>query len=366
MRYLACAFIGFGYTMRYLACAFIGFGYTMRYLACAFIGFGYAMTIGCVTVHSTALRQFARSKFEEDLIKQGAHQSEYIDVHPSAINPWKMYTQLWTPESGISAAKALLIVSHGVNDQSGRFARAVPLFTDKGIAVAAFDHYGHGRSEGLHGFVPSVECFRNAISTALQHFIKIIPQGMPVYLYGESMGGLAVVDSLLHLSTVRQTIKGAVFLNPAIQVHADSVPPAAAVSVLKFLSKLMPRCAMVPQTIKGRIHPDPKVEADIFATPGSYNGWMRLKTGTVILDVSAGIQQQPVPSELPPVYVVVGEQDRCTDPVASRRFFEKWQKSCRQLQFESIANGYHYLTVTEQDLINVFNPIINWILYQSK
>ena len=64
-----------------------------------------------------------------------------------------LYEQCWLPDAEPSAA---VVVVHGINEHSGRYARLAGDLTRHGYAVYAMDLRGHGRSEGDRAMVPRV------------------------------------------------------------------------------------------------------------------------------------------------------------------------------------------------------------------
>jgi alpha-beta hydrolase superfamily lysophospholipase len=96
----------------------------------------------------------------------------------------KIYYQAWTPES---TARAVLLLSHGFGEHSGRYRNLADKFVPLGYAVYALDHRGHGRSEGPRGQVESA----NDFIVDLRAFFDMVRErhpGLPIYLVGHSMG----------------------------------------------------------------------------------------------------------------------------------------------------------------------------------
>ncbi|WP_126653867.1 alpha/beta fold hydrolase [Chryseobacterium aureum] len=62
---------------------------------------------------------------------------------PSNINnESQLFYTLFSPET----AKATLLIVHGMQEHSGRYAEIAEYFADHGIAVLTYDHLGHGKS----------------------------------------------------------------------------------------------------------------------------------------------------------------------------------------------------------------------------
>ncbi len=82
-------------------------------------------------------------------------------------------------------ARVLLV--HGIAEHSGRYEHIGAKLAEAGFSVLAYDHYGHGRSGGVRGHVPSFDVFLDDLEDNLG---ELRDSGDPVILFGHSMGGL--------------------------------------------------------------------------------------------------------------------------------------------------------------------------------
>ncbi|URE40607.1 Putative lysophospholipase [Musa troglodytarum] len=116
--------------------------------------------------------------------------------------------------------RALICMIHGYgNDISWTF-QATPIFlAQHGFACFALDLPGHGRSQGLRAFVSDVDA---VACDCLAYFrsVRQSPelQGLPCFLFGESMGGALCL--LIHLleQEGEQRWDGAVLVAPMCKV----------------------------------------------------------------------------------------------------------------------------------------------------
>lgn len=105
----------------------------------------------------------------------------------------RQFFRLWLPGQPPCAAVVLI---HGLGDHSGCFARLAEDFTAAGLAVFACDLYGNGQTEGLRGDAPSYDLLLNEAEALLRRARQRFP-GVPLVLYGHSMGGGLVLNLLL-------------------------------------------------------------------------------------------------------------------------------------------------------------------------
>ena len=96
----------------------------------------------------------------------------------------EIFFQKWVVEK----ARAVLILVHGVGEHSGRYGNLLKSLAGKNISVFALDHRGHGKSEGKRGHVDSFMDYIYDLKLFTE-FVKEENKGLPVILYGHSMGG---------------------------------------------------------------------------------------------------------------------------------------------------------------------------------
>src|SRR5437899_1079998 len=99
----------------------------------------------------------------------------------------KIFLRSWRPDA---KPRAVLVICHGFNAHSGRYAWAAEQFVKKGLAVYALDLRGRGKSEGERFYVEDVVDYANDIAGAVK-IAKTRDPGMPVFLLGHSAGGVA-------------------------------------------------------------------------------------------------------------------------------------------------------------------------------
>lgn len=101
----------------------------------------------------------------------------------------ELFGRVWSPEN--STPKALLIVVHGMGEHSGKYKRFAKYLTRKSIAVAGYDHRGHGQTDlDEKGLVDSDDGFKQMVSdieVARNHFTKQFPE-VPHLFFAHSMG----------------------------------------------------------------------------------------------------------------------------------------------------------------------------------
>ncbi len=106
------------------------------------------------------------------------------------------------------APKAIVHICHGLAEHSARYARFAKALNQAGYHVYAHDHRGHGANISPHaprGMFAQKGGHRVAIDDilALNRHIHAAYPGVPVVLFGHSMGGLIALNyALAHSDTI--------------------------------------------------------------------------------------------------------------------------------------------------------------------
>ena len=104
-----------------------------------------------------------------------------------------LFAQSWKPTGTVKAVIALV---HGLGEHSGRYAHWAAMFCEKDIAFVAMDLRGHGHSGGKKGHTPSYEILMDDTEMLIAKAGELFP-GVPVILYGHSMGGTLAANYIL-------------------------------------------------------------------------------------------------------------------------------------------------------------------------
>jgi alpha-beta hydrolase superfamily lysophospholipase len=107
-------------------------------------------------------------------------------------NAKEIFTYSWLPDG---KAKAAVQIAHGMAEHAARYERFAKALTDAGFAVYANDHRGHGKTAGALenvGYFADRDGWNVVIRDmhGLTEVIKKDQPGLPVFLFGHSMGSL--------------------------------------------------------------------------------------------------------------------------------------------------------------------------------
>lgn len=104
-----------------------------------------------------------------------------------------LHARRWEPDSGL---KGVVCLVHGFGEHTGRYLHVAGHLAGAGYALVAFDQRGHGKSGGQRGHAPSYEVMMDDMDLLLDGAHRLYP-GLPLFLYGHSMGGNLVLNYAL-------------------------------------------------------------------------------------------------------------------------------------------------------------------------
>jgi alpha-beta hydrolase superfamily lysophospholipase len=92
----------------------------------------------------------------------------------------------WQPEGDV---RGVLLLVHGYAEHGARYAHVAVALNERGFAVYAEDHLGHGRSDGDRALITDFERVVDDLHT-LADIARVEHPGSPLAMAGHSMGGL--------------------------------------------------------------------------------------------------------------------------------------------------------------------------------
>ena len=259
----------------------------------------------------------------------------------------RLYRQVWRPAG---ATRAALVNLHGLGDHSGLYPTVVDHFTARGVVVHAPDLRGNGRSPGQRAYIARWDVFRED----LHRFVEVVREeefGLPVFLLGNSLGGLIVLEYALEHSA---GIRGVIAASPPL--GAIGVP-APLLAMGRVMSRILPRFALRTGLDLAGLARDPEVIRTVLTDPLFHRwGTARLSTelAAAIERVQAGAPRFPMP-----VLVLHGSADRMVLPEGSRQFIDRVGHPDRQLL--EYPGGLHVL-FADLDREQVLTDVERWIM----
>src|SRR5512133_1011969 len=116
-------------------------------------------------------------------------------------------------------ARAMIILVHGLGEHIKRYSHWIEMFNNEGIGFVGVDMPGHGRSPGRRGHIASFALISEMIDILVDTSRKTFP-GIPLYIYGHSLGGGLVLNYLVRTNP---RVSGAIVTSPWLKLSFE--PP---------------------------------------------------------------------------------------------------------------------------------------------
>lgn len=245
--------------------------------------------------------------------------------------------------------KAVLALVHGLGEHIERYDHVAGFYNENGIALMGFDHRGHGKSEGKRGHSPDMDALYNDIDLLLQEATNRYP-GIPVILYGHSMGGNLVLNySLRKKTSIIGTIATAPWIDLTIQ------PPGIKVALGKLMNKIYPSLTQPNGLNVNHISTD-SVEVKKYAEDPLVHNKVSASLALGLMDGASWLKE--FRGEAPiPMLVMHGVADQITSAPASEAFAFKMGE---QVTFKSWPGLYHEIH-NERNRQEIFEFTLFWI-----
>ena len=127
-----------------------------------------------------------------------------------------LYLQRWKPSG---AAKALVLITHGVAEHSECYHLAAHALAQKNLEVWVWDLPGHGKSYGQRGYVKSFSEYTDRLKEVLVEVQRHADANIPLFLLGHSMGGMITFQ--FALQNPNAPVKAYILSSPAFGVKVQ-------------------------------------------------------------------------------------------------------------------------------------------------
>lgn len=247
----------------------------------------------------------------------------------------------------IDNPKANLILVHGAGEHVGRYNHWAKLFNHQLINVYGVDHYGHGNSPGARGHLTNYDLYLNEIKV-LKKMIDDQADGLPLLLYGHSLGGNIVLNWILEQE---KSVDYVIASAPWIKLKL--VPPTWKISLMKWLSGILPALSQSNELDPNWLSRD-KLVVERYINDSLVHNKITLSAANILFQ-RAEILDNYNKQISEKVLIIHGLDDKITDAAASQAFAAR-----TGIDYHSVKGLYHELH-NEPEQIEIFNYICNWL-----
>lgn len=259
------------------------------------------------------------------------------------------YIQGWEPQE---KPKAVICLVHGLGEHTGRYAHVGKAFNEAGYALFGFDLRGHGQTGGPRGHIPSLDVAMQDIRQFVQ-FQSQNHAGLPVFLYGHSLGGLLTLAyALQYPEGLQGVIVTGAGLRSALQEQK------AKIALVKLLGSLMPTMIIKSELEIAALSRDTDVLQAYVDDPLVHDkASLGLgKAGLSAIDLCFARAR----TFKPPLLIMHGKADRITYPSGSEDFAKLAGETNKDVTLKLWEGMYHEIH-NEPEQKEVFKAMIEWM-----
>ena len=260
-----------------------------------------------------------------------------------------LFRRSWTPP----APRRQVVIVHGFGEHSGRYAEFGSWLAERGCAVHAYDHQGHGQSSGARGHAPSFDALLDDLE-AFMALTRDAEPGLPRVLLGHSMGGLITAA----FTCERQPEIDLLVTSGAMLALSPGVSRVKLV-LARLLGRLAPRLGMNAGLDPNAISTDPEVVARYVDDP-LVHGRVTAAMGSGMFAAVSRTAASPALVHVP-MLVLHGEADRLCPPAGSAAFYAGLpQARVAGSGLRTYPNLKHEI-LNEPTRASIYQDILDWV-----
>lgn len=258
----------------------------------------------------------------------------------------RIFHRSWQPDGEVVAR---VTISHGYAEHGERYAHVARRLNERGFAVAALDHRGHGQSGGARTNVKKFSDYTQDLAAFVDLGGRRWP-GVPSILLGHSMGAMIALDLAL---TRPASLDALVLSAPA--VCPPKVSPLRA-NAGRVVSRVVPAAPVMRLQLK-RISRDDAVVRDYNRDPLVHRGPVKARLGAEWLASMVQVEEQ-LPTLRMPLLVMQGSEDGLVDPACGPHVVERAGSVDKTLR---VYQGLWHEIMNEPERERVISDMISWL-----
>lgn len=242
-------------------------------------------------------------------------------------------------------AKAIVLIQHGILGYAMRYVNQynhmIPRLLEHGYSVCAIDARSHGYSWGQRATLDVADAIEDhkAVRQAL------VQKGLPIYLFGHSMGGIITAASLVQDTS---NLAGVILLAPALYTPKFAPWPLRVVG--SALAAVAPN---IPIVKLGEMPSDPSKRDPLMPTLT-----VPVVSGVTIYTQAKRATKRYAEVQVPMLFIH-SDADKTTDPEGSKRMYRAISSTDKRLL---ILRGAGHSPLNEKDYKeSTLLEIINWL-----
>lgn len=257
---------------------------------------------------------------------------------------------VWTPDTGPSGPKGLVILCHGYAEHARRYDHVAQRFGEAGLITYALDLRGHGRSEGKRVFLRNISEY----TADFHHLVGIATAAHPDLkriVLGHSMGG-----GVVFTYGVEHPRDYALMVLSGPAVYAQDAVSPVMIRVAKIVGSILPGLP-VEQLPPEAVSRDPDVVAAYIADPLVHKGKLPAGVAKALIRVGETMPQR-ASAITAPLLVVHGGKDSLIPVAGSERLVECVGST--DVKLKVYPELFHEV-FNEPERAVVLDDVVSWI-----
>lgn len=264
--------------------------------------------------------------------------------------------------------ECILVHLHGLNshfqfvyDCQNEFNYRIKYLQKAKISSYALEFLGHGKSGGIKGYIDNFDkIITNVLS--LLTYIEFKHPNIPIFLFGESMGGAISIK----LGTLSKKIKGIILLAPMCGINENKIPSNFKLNCLVKLSKIFPKWKLLGTNndeslcSKNKEYNNKRILCEY-----EYNGKIMLATGRECVNLIKWIHENSQYFDKP-VLAIHSKKDLVTSIKQTEIFINNSKSKDKELY--QLDDGEHRLLIPTNNYDpvpdSILSKITNWINFR--
>ncbi|HZI03515.1 MAG TPA: alpha/beta hydrolase [Archangium sp.] len=305
----------------------------------ALVTFVASLSTGCATVRpcSTTLPTASRSG--------GTVMTPY---RVQGANNTCIQAFEWKEER--TPARGAVVVIHGVRDHASRYSALAEALTQRGLAVYAQDHRGHGYSGGDRQRFDSMGELVSDVNLAVEEAKQRNP-GVPIFLYGHSMGGLVATHYALEHGG---QLRGVVLSGAALKLQ-PSVTGGQKTAV-RIFGAVLPGLPAQPIDDSEFVR-EPAAQKELAEDPLIDHANLPARTASAVLKAIENLETRMEEVKVP-LLILHGLADKATNVEGSRELAARAGTSDKTLR---LYEGVYHDLMHEPERDAIISDVTSWM-----
>lgn len=258
-----------------------------------------------------------------------------------------LFAEVWEPP--VVSPRAVICLVHGLGEHTSRYAHVAEAFSREGFILFGADLRGHGRSGGMRGHISSIDDFMRDIDLLIEQARSRYP-GLPLFLYGHSLGGILV----LHYALKRKPVlKGVIATSSGLRTALEKQP--LKIFMANLLGSILPTIT-IPSGLEVNALSRDEAVVQAYLNDPLVHDKVSLGFGKIMLGVTRWTLEHA--GEFPlPLLLLHGKNDAIAYPSGSLEVADALKERCTLILWDG---GYHELQ-NEPEKAEVFKTVTMWM-----